>query len=60
MFTYDSHDNTVFTDDPEHAIALVGVSNMVVVHSGSHTLVVPKDKLESVKQLVNIIPIEHR
>lgn len=44
--------NIVFCDDPDEVVALVGVKDLVVVRAGKTTLVVPKDRAEEVKRLV--------
>jgi mannose-1-phosphate guanylyltransferase len=48
----DSSGNVVFSDDPEHLIALVGVRDSVVVHTGDVTMVCPMADAERVKQLL--------
>ncbi len=48
----DAHDDLVFCQDPEETVALVGVSDLVVVRAGDKTLVVHKHRLEDVKQIV--------
>jgi mannose-1-phosphate guanylyltransferase len=46
-----SRNNIVVAED-EHLIALVGVENLVVVHSGDATLVCHKNQIQQVKELV--------
>jgi mannose-1-phosphate guanylyltransferase len=48
----DSSGNVVFSDDPEHLIALVGVRDSVVVHTRDVTMVCPMADAERVKQLL--------
>jgi mannose-1-phosphate guanylyltransferase len=48
----DARDNIVFCADPEETVALLGVSDLIVVRAGSRTLVVPRDRAEEVKKLV--------
>ncbi|SFD95125.1 mannose-1-phosphate guanylyltransferase [Blastococcus tunisiensis] len=48
----DSHRNVVFSDDPEHLVALAGVSDCVVVHTRDVTMVCPASEAERVKQLL--------
>jgi mannose-1-phosphate guanylyltransferase len=48
----DSDGNIVFSDDPEHLVALVGVRDSVVVHTADVTMVCPVDDAERVKQLL--------
>jgi mannose-1-phosphate guanylyltransferase len=49
----DSERNIVFSDDPEHLIAMVGVSDSVVVHTADVTLVCPARDAERVKALLS-------
>ena len=44
--------NLVFCRQPEETVALVGVSDLVVVRVGETTLVAHRDRLEDVKQVV--------
>ena len=48
----DAQGNLVFCDQPHETLALVGVSDVVVVRAGVKTLVAHKDRLEDVKQIV--------
>src|SRR5215213_5408135 len=48
----DSADNIVFSDDPGHLVALVGVRDSVVVHTADVTLVCPVADAERVKELL--------
>jgi mannose-1-phosphate guanylyltransferase len=48
----DSSGNVVFSDDPDHLIALVGVRDSVVVHTGDVTMVCSMADAERVKQLL--------
>jgi mannose-1-phosphate guanylyltransferase len=54
----DAGDNLVFCDPPEETVALVGVRDLVVVRAGRRTLIVPKDRLEDVKRLVEALMAE--
>jgi len=45
----DSDDNIVVSEDPEHLISLIGVSDMIVVHAKDTTLVCPKSESQRVK-----------
>jgi len=49
---YDASSNLVFSEDSEETVALVGVSNLIVIRAGSRTLIVDKDKAEDIKKLV--------
>jgi mannose-1-phosphate guanylyltransferase len=48
----DSSGNVVFSDDPDHLVALVGVRDSVVVHTADVTMVCPVTDAERVKQLL--------
>ena len=48
----DSAGNVVFSDDPGHLIALVGVRDSVVVHTADVTMVCPVGAAERVKELL--------
>jgi len=50
--TLDAADNLVFCEDPKETIALIGVKDLVVVRSGSMTLITHKDRTEDLKGLV--------
>jgi mannose-1-phosphate guanylyltransferase len=50
--TLDASGNIVFSDDPRHVVALVGVRDSVVVHTADVTLVCPVADAERVKQLL--------
>jgi mannose-1-phosphate guanylyltransferase len=42
----------VVSDEPEHLISLVGISDMVVVHTRDATMICPKSDAQRVKELV--------
>ncbi len=48
----DSDDNIVISEDPEHLITAIGVSDMIIVHTKDATLVCPKAEAQRVKELV--------
>jgi mannose-1-phosphate guanylyltransferase len=48
----DSSRNIVFSDDPDHLVALVGVRDSVVVHTADVTMVCPVSDAERVKALL--------
>jgi mannose-1-phosphate guanylyltransferase len=48
----DSAGNIVVSDDPEHLVATVGLTDMIVVHTRDVTMICPKADAERVKQLV--------
>jgi mannose-1-phosphate guanylyltransferase len=56
----DAKDNLVFCDDDSERVALVGVEGLLVVRAGGRTLVMPRDRVSEIKQLVNSLPEEER
>jgi mannose-1-phosphate guanylyltransferase len=48
----DARDNVVWAEDADEEIAVVGLSDIVVVRAGRRTLVVPRARAEEVKRLV--------
>ena len=50
--TLDAKNNLVFCENEQETVALIGVENLVLVRAGKHTLVVPRDRAEEIKQLV--------
>ena len=48
----DSDDNIVISEDPEHLVSTIGVSDMIIVHTKDATLVCPKSESQRVKDLV--------
>jgi mannose-1-phosphate guanylyltransferase len=52
-FVYlDSEDNIVVCQDPNHLISLIGVNDMIIVHTKDATMVCPKGEAQRVKELV--------
>ena len=47
----DSHNMIAVSDDPNHTIATIGCSDLIVVHTGDVTLVCPKSLAENVKDM---------
>ncbi len=47
-----AHDNVVWSNEPDELVALLGVSDLVVVRVGKRTLVAHKDRAEDLKRLV--------
>ena len=45
--------NIIISRDPQHLVALIGVSDMVVVHTPDCTLICPKADAERVKELLD-------
>lgn len=60
LYAYQSHGNIIFTDDPQHTIALIGVKDMAVIHSQGKTLIVPIARLDEVKKLTDLLPEDLR
>ena len=50
--TLDATDNLVFCEDPKETMVLIGVKDLVVVRSGSMTLITHKDRAEDLKGIV--------
>jgi mannose-1-phosphate guanylyltransferase len=48
----DSDDNIVVSDDPDHLISAIGMSDMIIVHTKDATIVCPKSEAQRVKELV--------
>jgi mannose-1-phosphate guanylyltransferase len=52
-FVYlDSEDNVIVSQDADHLIGTIGVSDMIVVHTRDATLVCPKNESQRVKELL--------
>jgi mannose-1-phosphate guanylyltransferase len=51
----DSVGNVVFSDDPQHLVALVGVHDSVVVHTRDATMVCPVAEAERVRELLDLV-----
>ncbi len=52
IHTLDAKGNLVYCEDTTETVALVGVSDIVIVRAGGKTLVAHKDRLEDVKRIV--------
>jgi len=52
--------NLVFCEDQDEMVALVGVSDLVVVRAGKRTLVVERGRTEEIKKLVQALEAELR
>lgn len=55
----DSGDNIVVARDPNHLVALIGVHDMVVVHTPDATMICPKTDSQRVKDLVALVKNAH-
>lgn len=51
----DSDGNIIVSHDPSHLLALIGVSDSVIVHTPDATLICPKSEAQRVKDLVGRI-----
>jgi mannose-1-phosphate guanylyltransferase len=58
IYSFEAQRNLVVCQDPEETVALLGVSDLVVVRVGKKTLVVPKSRTEEIKQLLARMPAE--
>jgi mannose-1-phosphate guanylyltransferase len=56
--TLDAEGNIVFSSDPTQHVALLGVSDTIVVNTGDALLVCAKQRAEQIKQLLSSLP-EH-
>ena len=52
VLTLDATGNFVYSEDDEETVAIIGVSDLVVVRIGPRTLIVPYDRTEDIKKLV--------
>ena len=50
-----SHSCLIWSDDPEQVVAAVGLNNLIVVTMADAVLVVNKDQVQSVKQIVDLL-----
>ena len=48
----DSDDNIVVSDEPDHLVTAIGLSDVIIVHTKDATLVCPKNDAQRVKELV--------
>jgi mannose-1-phosphate guanylyltransferase len=48
----DCDDNIIISDEPEHLVSAIGMSDMIIVHTRDATLVCPKREAQRVKELV--------
>lgn len=52
LMLLDSDDNIIISQEPEHLISTIGLSDMIIVHTRDATLVCPKREAQRVKELV--------
>jgi mannose-1-phosphate guanylyltransferase len=48
----DSDSNIIVSEDPQHLVSTIGISDMIVVHTKDATLICPKSDAQRVKELV--------
>ena len=48
----DSDSNIIVSDQPQHLVTTIGISDMIIVHTKDATLVCPKSDAQRVKELV--------
>lgn len=48
----DSDDNIIISEDPDHLMTAIGVSDMIIVHTKDATMVCPQAEAQRVKELV--------
>jgi len=58
VYAYQAHHNAIVCQDPEETVALLGVSDLIVVRVGKKTLIASKSRSEEVKQLLAQVPAE--
>ena len=54
----DSDGNIVVSHDPDHLVTMIGVSDMIIVHTKDATLVCPKRDAQRVKELVSRVKVQ--
>lgn len=55
----DSDDLVVISDDPNHLIATIGVSDLIIVHTKDATLICPKGDNQKIKDIVAKLKEKH-
>jgi mannose-1-phosphate guanylyltransferase len=48
----DSDDNVIVSQEPQHLVTTIGISDMIIVHTKDATLVCPKQEAQRVKELL--------
>jgi mannose-1-phosphate guanylyltransferase len=54
----DSDGNIVVSHDPDHLVTMIGVSDMIIVHTKDATMVCPKRDAQRVKELVSRVKVQ--
>ncbi len=52
VVSHDAHDNIV-VGEPDHVVALLGVRGLVVVQAGNKVLVMPRERAQDVREIVD-------
>ena len=58
LHTLDATNNVVWCEDGSEEVAIVGVEGLVIVRAGKRTLVMPKNRAEDVKKLVEAMSLK--
>jgi len=48
----DSDDNIIVSQEPEHLISTIGVSDLIIIHAPDATLICAKDQAQRVKEML--------
>lgn len=51
----DTKETLIVSDDPTHTIAVLGVNDLIIVHTKEATLIMPRDKAEQLKKLHGLV-----
>ncbi len=60
VFTMDARNNLVFNNRRGHRIAMIGVDDLVLVHTHRATLVTTRSHVDQIKALVSALPDDQR
>jgi len=52
LVTIDSDGNIIVSRDPDHLVSVIGLSDMIVIHTADVTMVCPQSEAQRVKELV--------
>jgi mannose-1-phosphate guanylyltransferase len=53
--TIDTEDSILLNEDPDHVVAVVGARDLVVVHTHDATLIMPRDRAQDVRAVVDAL-----
>jgi mannose-1-phosphate guanylyltransferase len=59
LVTLDSDGNIIISRDPNHLVTVMGVSDMVIVHTPDVTMICPQNESQRVKELVAKVREQH-